>query len=210
MKNRIFRLFGVILCICMILTMLPISASANSDSVCRMSLFSYTAHPFDTGHSWLYFENLTDAPITVGVYTLAPGKAVSVGTFKNTRSDGAGVYYNVEAYCTANYGSNGRISLSMEINSDQLNTVNGVINGNNLWTLVRNCSWFAAKVWNSVSSIDVFSGSTPSCLKTSMKVESCYKTTTNQPMFAPSAGEVYKQVDGGLKVVSSDSLKNPL
>ena len=210
MKKTCKRLFALLLAVIMVIGTIPMIAAADDPIVAKLTLFSYTKNCFDTGHSWLYFENLTDKNITVGVYTLEPGKAVSVGTFKNTRSDGAGVYYNVEAYCTAKYGSSGRVSLSETITASELAKVNGIINSNNTWSLVHNCAWFAAKVWNSVSDIDVFSGSTPSCLKTSMKVESGYKTKTNAPMFAPAANQVYKQKGSTLVVVSSGSLKNPL
>ena len=205
------RILCMLLCCVLLVGLLSTAALAAGDPVvARMTLFSYQKNCIDIGHAWLYFENLSNQEITVGVYTLAPGEAVSIGTFKNTRSDGAGVYYNVEAYCTAKYGANGRVSLSETITASELAKVTGLINSNNTWTLVRNCSWFASKIWNSVSDIDVFSGSTPSCLKTSMNVESGYKCQTNAPMFVSDAGNVYKQVGNSLRVVSSGSLKNPL
>ncbi len=212
MKKTTFKRISVLLLAVLLLAtmIMPSVAIAADPVVVKMSLFSYTKNCFDTGHSWLYFENVSNQTVTVGVYQLAPGQAVSVGTFKNTRSDGAGVYYNVEAYCTANYGANGRVSLTETLTASELAKVSGMINSNNNWTLVKNCAWFASKIWNEVSDIEVFSGSTPSCLKTSMKVESDYNYQTNKGMFTPSADQVYKQKGNTLVVVSSGSLKNPL
>ncbi len=103
------------------------------------------------GHTWIYIENLSAQPISVGVIEAAPGEGVSVGTHKYRRADGGGVYYNVEAYMLHQRSSSGVVSRSMDLTSDQLRQVNETIVNNNDWTLSDNCNRFATRVWNSVS-----------------------------------------------------------
>lgn len=104
------------------------------------------------GHAWIYVESCFNGDIPVGCYTLKPYQGVSIGTFAVTRSDGIGVYYNVEAYCGNKYDTKNTSWLGMEITKDQLLTINKEIKGWNYWDLYFNCTFFAAKVWNSVSS----------------------------------------------------------
>ena len=54
--------------------------------------------PYINGHTWLYFENLTNSTLTVGIYQLPKGQGVSVGTYGYLIKDGRGLYYNVEGY----------------------------------------------------------------------------------------------------------------
>ena len=104
------------------------------------------------GHVWMYFENLTDGDLTVGVYTVPAGQGVSVGAMGNSRSDGKGIYYNVEAYMIHKMGGSGTVGRSMLLTQDQLNTVNATILERNEWSLSsNNCCRFATRVWNSVA-----------------------------------------------------------
>lgn len=190
---------------------LPITAQAASDAVAEMSIFSYTANAFDTGHAWLYFENISDEDITVGKYVLSPGEGVSIGTFKYSRSDGAGIYYNVEAYCTARYGSSGRVSRTQTITEAQLAAVNTKILNNNNWTLSRNCVYFAELVWNTVSGQKIETPSLPLSAKIAIK-RGTY--ATNKAMNVPAAGKVFKQKGSGAEAylvpVSQGTLNNAL
>lgn len=103
------------------------------------------------GHSWIYIESTFDGEIPVGCYTMKPFGSVSVGTFLFSRRDGMGVYYNVERYCANEYGLKGQAWLGMDITKDDIEKVSKEIKSWNYWDPYFNCTFFAAKVWNSVS-----------------------------------------------------------
>lgn len=212
MKKSLRLTLSLLLAVIVLLsTLSPVLAADAQRPVARMSIFSYTAHAFDTGHSWLYFENISGESIVVGKYVLEPGAAVSVGIFKYTRKDGEGVYYNVEAYCAEKYGASGRVSLTQTITAADLEKVSRQINSKNQWRFTYNCASFAADIWNSVSGTRVFSGNTPSCLKTSIRTKSYEK---NRPMQVPLASQCFKLRGSGagawLEPVSSGTLAKEL
>lgn len=104
------------------------------------------------GHAWIYIESNFNGDMPVGCYTLKPYQGVSVGTFCFSRSDGPGVYYNIEAYCANRWGLKNESSLGMDITKDQLIKVSKRIKQWNYWDFYFNCTFFAAEVWNCVSS----------------------------------------------------------
>ncbi len=213
MKKIMKKLICMLLVLVSLLTVFAPSAyaAAPTDAVAEMSIFSYMEHPFDTGHAWLYFKNISNNEITVGKYVLQPGEGVSVGTFKNTRNDGAGVYYNVESWCTARYGTDDRVSRTTTINHAQLDVVNSKILHNNGWTLFKNCAYFAKLVWNSVASDKVNTVNLPLSVKIEIKSS---KYETNKEMNIPAPSQVFKQIGSGdsayLVVVTSKSLEGGL
>ena len=103
------------------------------------------------GHAWIYIESNFNGDMPVGCYTLKPYQGVSVGTFLLSRSDGPGVYYNIEAYCAERWGLKNESSLGMDITKDQLLKVSKRIKQYNYWDLYFNCTFFAAEVWNHVA-----------------------------------------------------------
>ncbi|MNC62938.1 hypothetical protein D3C75_1130200 [compost metagenome] len=66
----------------------------------------------------------------------------------------------------------------MDLTESQLATVNNIIINNDSWSKLNNCSEFAEKVWNSVSTIKVDNGliATPTNLRDSIKSKSGYQT----------------------------------
>ncbi len=205
MKKFSKRLFCLLLAALMLLPLaLPSFAADGDEIVARVSIVSYLKNAFSTGHSWLYIENLTDRTLTVGVYELEPGEAVSVGTFRYTRKEGRGIYYNVERYCVNKFGASARYSLSETVTESELNGISRKINSySGKWTPVKNCAYFAANVWNSISKIHLFSGSTPSCLRTSIKLHGGKRGIS---MTDVAAENVYKQDGSSLKVVRASAL----
>lgn len=103
------------------------------------------------GHAWIYIESEFNGEMPVGCYTLKPYQGVSMGTFCISRSDGPGLYYNIEAYCANKWGLKNASSLGMEITKDQLLKVSKRIKQWNYWDFYFNCTFFAAEIWNSVS-----------------------------------------------------------
>ena len=91
------------------------------------------------------------------------------------------MWYNLEAKYVAQGAYDGRVSLSMELTSAQLDTINKVIEASDSWSELNNCSSFAVKVWNSVSSVKLSNGTigTPTNLRDSIKSKSGYWTNLN-------------------------------
>lgn len=103
------------------------------------------------GHIWIYIENVSPRDIQVGCYTCPPGEGVSVGCFGLTRSDGFGVYYNIEAYCGNKFPEKlvDCYHVKTEMNEEQTNAVSKKILRSNWWDpIVVNCCFFALSAWN--------------------------------------------------------------
>ena len=161
------------------------------------------------GHSWIYIESTFDGEMPVGRYTLAPFGSVSVGTFLMTRRDGMGVYYNVERYSATKFGLRSANWLGMDITKDQLMKVNKEIKGWNYWDLYFNCTFFASKVWNSVSDKFFMPMMFPVFTKAQANTHGGNKNVAMQPHDNPE--DCFKQRGSGdgakLETVSSGSLK---
>lgn len=103
------------------------------------------------GHAWIYIESNFNGDMQVGCYTLKPYQGVSMGCFCFSRSDGPGLYYNIESYCGNKYGLKNESSLGMDITKDQLIKVSKRIKQWNYWDFYFNCTFFAAEIWNCAS-----------------------------------------------------------
>ena len=118
--------------------------------VARMYFGHLTRNHNMEGHTWIYIENLTDGPITVGAYTLPKGEGVSVGTYGESVKNGPGLYYNVEAwrYKNDNVYLPISISLNKDLTQSDLDAVNKTILKSNHWSKLFNCAYTAIKIWN--------------------------------------------------------------
>lgn len=166
-----------------------------------------TAHSL-TGHVWLYFENICEKEIPVGYITLAPGEQTSVGSLRNTRTDGGGTYYNGEAYMSKNIDTTGEHTtyLSMNLNRAQLETVNEQIKKRNSYNLlVWNCGNFATAVWNSVSSHHFIHICFPIFTILQMAIHGAKKGFT---MSRPTIDKCFKQVSGGVVPAAANSFNS--
>ncbi len=121
--------------------------SEDNDEIVKMWICARIQGYVPTGHSWLYFENVSNQPVHIAAYELLPGEGVSVGSYCGF-SNGFGVYYNIEAY-KGNY--DGICAKSTMLASQELETVNDKICNNNFWEFFFNCVFFATNVWNSVA-----------------------------------------------------------
>ncbi len=196
MKNM-KKLLCLVLVVLTAFSMFTVCASAadSDEYVATITIFSSTSTANALGHSWVYFENISDETITVGAYHLEPDKGVSVGVFSGkTLADGRGVYYNVESYLIHNVGSGvGRRSITQKITADQLQNATDTINSSNTWSVVKNCSAFAEKVWNNTCpSKKVWSLGTPSFLRTFLVFRRC---KTNASVYSPAHSECYKHIN---------------
>ncbi|WP_067839583.1 hypothetical protein [Amphibacillus sediminis] len=173
----------------------------NNPYVAQLTIFSVASSSQSSssnysGHSWVTIKNINtnNTKIRVGKVTgIERNKTVSVGTFGNKLNNSGktkkGIFYNLESYFQSKNSSSyrGRVSLTMSLTQNQLNTVNNFITNNDKWSLTNNCANFAVKLWNGVSSTKLSSGTpaTPKKLVNSIKSKSGYKTNASMPFHYP-------------------------
>lgn len=126
------------------------SEPENSEVVGTISLAFRLSH-ISFGHVWVYIHNTSDEPFVVGLYTVQPGEGVSLGNFNLSRSDGRGLYYNVESHCGHKYGIDGTIALTDKLTYGRLKAVTKVLKNGNHFDPVYNCTGFALTVWTAGS-----------------------------------------------------------
>lgn len=198
-KKHRFRLLLVVMLISSLFTLQtfameinPFGADVgNAIELYVFSCASGSSSSINTsGHSWLLIRNVTNRTITVGVKNVSAGGVVTFGTWGNL-SKHVGIWYNEEAYLYSRASSciSGRVSLNMNISSSQLNQINTIISNYDKWSLTNNCSAFAERVWNAVSSTTIDAGTicTPSNLVNSIKSKTGYKTNAAMPT-VPTSG----------------------
>ncbi|TJY40797.1 hypothetical protein E5161_16800 [Cohnella pontilimi] len=192
MKQKLLAM--VVLAIMTVLSPLSVFASTitpqtvNPGAVAELTIYAVSDSPAgnpasDDGHAWVTITNYKTTSITVGTLPgIAQYKTVSVGTWGN-KSEHSGVWYNLESKFNfqAHSTYSGRVSLSMDLDSGQLSTVNNYIASHDYYTGLLNCSSFAQDVWNSVapSNMQVSNGAplnTPTALRDSIKSKSGYIT----------------------------------
>ena len=130
----------------------PVSPPASGDDVVgKIYLCSRWSSITTTGHLWIYIYNTSDETLRVGLYDLAPEEGVSLATFGFTRSDGFGIYYNMETYRNDKYCDESCISLSDDLTRAELEAITAKLLVSNNWNPIINCVYFACKIWNLAS-----------------------------------------------------------
>ena len=125
-----------------------ITIPSGDDVVGIIYLCSRWSSITTTGHLWVYIHNTSEAPITVGLLEVAPGEGVSLATFGFTRSDGFGLYYNMETYRNDKYCDESCISISDDLTAKELERVSKKLLNSNQWNPIINCVFFACSIWN--------------------------------------------------------------
>ena len=182
-----------------------ISYITDSDDVVAYMYICATAKSL-TGHVWLYFENVSDHDINVGYVTLGAGETTSVGSLRNSRTDGGGTYYNGEAYMANGKSSvtNATISLKEELTEAELEKVSDAIESKNSYNIFfNNCGNFATSVWNKVSDKKMFHACFP--IITIMEMIAYGGIFGRVDMNSPDIADCYKQVSGGVKEAEASS-----
>ena len=131
-----------------------------------------------TGHAFLSFKNTGSFTVKLGALDVDPGEEVTFGTWGNQDAH-VGIWYNLESYFANHTNSySGRASLLTGVTYADLATINSVIAENDTWEWYNNCSSFAVRVWNSISSNTLSAGSpnTPTSLKNNIKSKANYET----------------------------------
>lgn len=119
----------------------------NSDVVGTISIAFRLSH-ISFGHVWIYIHNTSDEPFVVGLYTVQPGEGVSLGNFNLSRSDGSGLYYNVESHCGHKYGIGGTVAVTDALTYGRLKAITETLKIGNHFDPVYNCTGFALTIWN--------------------------------------------------------------
>ena len=169
----------------MVLLIQPLSAYAYTNYVATigtLTIFSCNdggSSSWNTsGHAWISFKNFTHPAVEFGGLNVAINSEVTIGTFGNMNQH-SGIWYNLESYAVNQMGAySNRVSLSMNITRAQLEEINTIIDENDTWALLNNCSSFAVKIWNEVSDDRLSAGSpnTPTSLCESIKSYDYYQT----------------------------------
>lgn len=218
MKISLFkRILSIVVAIVTVFTMTTVafaktdSKSADDEIVATITLFC-RPNMIIHGHGWIYVENLSKSTLKVGHYELSPSDGVSIGTFANSREDGWGIYYNIEAYSATTYGLDGCTTLTEELTVSELTTLsNKIYNYTNTWNHFINCMYFAFTMWNSVSDITFIPVIFPIFGQLQMLF---YDYKTDEPEMKPvTAEQVYRQKGTGDKaylVQASEGSLDPL
>ena len=197
------KLMAIILAVAIMLSVFLIPTSAapeeksasDSEKIVRMYIGHRPRHLNLSGHTWLYFENLTDRDITVGLYTVKPGKGVSVGSYGYDLEDGRGVYYNVEAYRYNAAKVNDYLYLSTELTQKQLERVSEKIIVSGTWFYMLNCTFFAITTWDVISKPFLMYMVIPVFLYLQIIINP--KHDVGFKMYYPKRSEIFKQVGRG-------------
>ncbi len=166
----------------------------DDDVVARASLFAAMYVFPVSGHTWIYVENLTDEPMTVGIYEVPAGQGVSVGVFSFSVNDGWGIYYNLEAYReNRNDNIDGCRSITRDMTRSELEKLSDTIkNYPNIWDIfIFNCTFFAFSVWNKNSDNFFIPMMIPALAMLEVIIVGAPKGVT--PMYYPTKDQVFKQ-----------------
>ncbi len=128
----------------------------------ELSIFSYYSPYYISsnvdvgGHAFISFTNYKKGAVSFGKMTLKNDEKVTIGNYGNL-SFHKGSIYNLDSYKVNVLNEmNGRVSLSIGINLDQLIKLNLFINNHDTWLPTYNCSSFVEEAWNLVSNDKVF------------------------------------------------------
>ncbi len=151
-----------------------------------------------SGHTWIYVENLTDEPITVGLYEVPVNQGVSVGTFSFSVNDGWGIYYNLEAFReNRNDNIGGCRSRTIELTRSELEELSESIRDYpNLWDIfIFNCTFFAFSIWNGISDDFLIPMMIPAMAILEVIILGSPKGVKS--MYYPTSDQVFKQKGRG-------------
>lgn len=156
MKN-VKRILAVVMVVVMLFCSFSFVVSAEDERAANGDAYVATVYVcqkprlyYMSGHTWLYFVNLTNHNLTVGVYTLPKGQGVSVGTYGYSIKGGRGLYYNVEGYRYNHPKTDDFICLKKSLTQKQLDAMSSQITRSGIWSYLLNCSFSAFTIWDVV------------------------------------------------------------
>lgn len=147
-----------------------IPSETEDDVIGKIYLCSRWSSVTTTGHLWVYIFNSSDEPITVGLVEVAPNDGISMATFGFTRSDGFGIYYNMETYRNDKYCDDSCFALSDELTRGELEKVSKKLLNSNQWNPFINCVFFACSIWNAAADTFIMPCTYPPITRLFMKL----------------------------------------
>ena len=129
----------------------------NSENyIAELSIFSYDGKSEtknllkNYGHSFFTIKNISENDIYLGNYKIKQNEIVSCGIWSITTH--FGIWYNVESnYIEFCDKYNGRVSITKNINIEDLDRINKFMENNDIWLPFKNCSYFCINIWNCVA-----------------------------------------------------------
>ena len=132
------------------------SANISESDIALLTLFTHDGKSeykyglFDLGHTFFSIENLTNNNLKLSKMTIKPNSTISFGTWPVLEH--FGVWYNLESNYIAQHDRfNGRLSITIGINNEDINSISQFIENNDRWTPIHNCAYFAVNIWNMVA-----------------------------------------------------------
>lgn len=160
------------------------------------------------GHAWIVVENGTRSSYSFYNTTLLSGETYSIGTWGNRKDPDTDntvkkAWLNLESHFQM-VGEN-TVSLTINISKEQLKTVSDKCIELNNWGAIKNCSYFASQVWNSVAPESkkvnsfFFPANFPKTLKASIQKIDGYQTNRkidkNDYIGYCTDSDSFKQID---------------
>lgn len=160
-------------------------ATIKDDDDILMTIYAYDGAGeknfglMNFGHSFLSFENLTSQSIKIGKYDLPSGDVVTLSTYPI--SDHFGIWYNTESNYIKYYDKyNGRVSVTVGLKMECLETLTKYMKENDKWIPTKNCTNFSVGLWNALCSEEEKVSTpliyTPSKLAKDIKTFTSYET----------------------------------
>lgn len=133
-----------------------VTSETTENDVAILTIFAYDGKGeskfglMNLGHSFLSIENISEENFTLQGMEIAPGETYAIGTWSIVSH--FGIWFNVESsYITKTNKYDGRVSLSIGIDSDDIETLRSFMASHDKWTPIHNCSYFAFAAWNTVA-----------------------------------------------------------
>jgi len=151
------------------------------------------------GHAWLSVENNTGDSIMIGDYELLSNRSLYFGSWANSAN--VGICYNLETHFRNKYDRyDGVISLSINIDLEDVEKISNFILNNDKWGFINNCSSFSIHCWNQIVNeeihLDTYAIYTPTKLCNNLMQYKEYKV--NKEMI--NYDEIF-YYDGGIRQV---------
>ncbi len=131
-------------------------AHIDESDTAILTIFTYNGSTekkpmlMNLGHAFFSLENVSSENITVGKMVVEPHTTITIGTW--SVAEHFGVWYNLESnYIKYNGKYDGRLSVSIGINSADIDIINDSIASMDKWDPLHNCSYFALTTWNKVA-----------------------------------------------------------
>ena len=128
----------------------------SSDDTALLSLFSDDGSSESNfflqnyGHAFISVTNTSTSAFMVGDRNVEPNETITVGLWNVFQH--SGIWYNLESnYIKEHNKYNKRVSITIGIDNNDINTISSLIKEKDRWTPLYNCSKFALDAWNLVA-----------------------------------------------------------